>query len=129
MDATIFVIIEYLRSYGLGLGAGGSWLVLSLPQYELGGAKSPHNALLQFVVDFGFPVLVGYGYLIIYAMRMLREVEIDERMRLQVIAILSFPILGLSQSGAIITNYFFWAIVYFVWLQARRQKLHSDIAP
>lgn len=129
MDASIFVIIEYLRSYGLGLGAGGSWLVLSLPQYELGGAQSPHNALLQFVVDFGFPVLVGYGYLIILATRMLGEVGIDERMRLQVIAILSFPILGLSQSGAIVTNYFFWAIVYFVWLQGRRQKLHSDIAP
>ena len=128
MDSSIFVIIEYLRTYGLGLGAGGSWLVLSLPQYKLGGAQSPHNALLQFVVDFGFPVLVGYIYLIIYAVRMLGKVGIDERMRLQVIAILSFPLLGLSQSGAIVTNYFFWAIVYFIWIQGRSQTLRSDIA-
>jgi O-Antigen ligase len=115
-DAAIFVIIEYMKTLGLGLGAGGSWLVLSLPQYELGGAQSPHNALLQFVVDFGYPVLVGYLILAGWAIRRLFSRRLAQYDRLKVMAILSFPVLGLSQSGAIVTNYFFFAAIYFIWL-------------
>lgn len=118
-DAAIFVLIEYLKSFGFGLGAGGSWLVLSLPEYELGGAKSPHNALLQFTVDFGWPVLLGYLYLVYWAIRRLFTYRLAEADRLKVIAILSFPMLGLSQSGAIVTNYFFFAAVCFIWLYGR----------
>lgn len=115
-DAAIFVIIEYLKSLGFGLGAGGSWLVLSLPQYELGGAKSPHNALLQFIVDFGYPVLIGYLYAASWALRRLFEPGSRPQTRLKVMAILSFPVLGLSQSGAIVTNYMFFAMMYYVFL-------------
>jgi hypothetical protein len=118
-DATVFVIIEYIRSFGFGLGAGGSWLVLSLPQYKLGGAISPHNALLQFIVDFGYPVLLGYLYLMYWALRKLFTPGITENQRLKVIAVLSFPLLGLSQSGAIITNYFCFGVLYFIWLLDR----------
>ncbi len=113
-DAAIFVTIEYLRSFGFGLGAGGSWLVLTLPQYLLAGAQSPHNALLQFVVDFGYPILLGYIALTIWALRRLFKYRLGEYDRLKVIAILSFPMLGLSQSGAIVTNYFFWGSIYFI---------------
>ncbi len=115
-DAAIFVTIEYIRSFGFGLGAGGSWLVLTLPQYELGGAKSPHNALLQFIVDFGYPVLIGYTALVIWALRRLFRFQLEEVTRLKVMTVLSFPILGLSQSGAIVTNYFFWGVVCFIAL-------------
>jgi hypothetical protein len=115
-DAAIFVIIEYLKSCGFGLGAGGSWLVLTLPQYELGGAKSPHNALLQFTVDFGFPVLLGYLSIVVWALRRLFRHRLGQDERLKVIAILSFPMAGLSQSGAIVTNFFFFSGVFFIWL-------------
>ncbi|MFI5447136.1 O-antigen ligase family protein [Polaromonas sp. UC242_47] len=115
-DAAIFVIIEYLKSFGFGLGAGGSWLVLTMPQYELGGAKSAHNALLQFIVDFGYPVLFGYLAMVFWALSKLFKRSIREIDRLKVMAILSFPLLGLSQSGAIVTNYFFFASVYFIWM-------------
>jgi hypothetical protein len=118
-DASIFVIIEYIRSFGFGLGAGGSWLVLSLPQYELGGARSPHNALLQLTVDFGYPVLLGYSYLMYWALRKLFTPMITESQRLKVIAVLSFPLLGLSQSGAIVTNYFCFGVLCFIWLLDR----------
>jgi hypothetical protein len=121
-DAAIFVIIEYLRSFGFGLGAGGSWLVLTLPQYELGGAKSPHNALLQFVVDFGYPILLGYLYLAYWALRRLFTYKADESTRLKVMAILSFPMVGLSQSGAIVTNYFFFAAVFFILMFGRKGR-------
>ena len=115
-DAAIFVIIEYIKTYGLGLGAGGSWLVLSLPQYTLKGAQSPHNALLQFIVDFGYPVLIGYAVLIRWALRNLFTYRLEQVARLKVMAVLSFPLLGLSQSGAILTNYFFWGGVFFIAL-------------
>jgi O-Antigen ligase len=118
-DAAIFVIIEYLRTLGFGLGAGGSWLVLTQPQYLLGGAQSPHNALLQFIVDFGYPVLLGYGWLLVWAMRRLFVYKLGEYDRLRVIAIVSFPMLGLSQSGAIVTNYFFFAAIFFIGMLAR----------
>ncbi|MEO7157341.1 MAG: O-antigen ligase family protein [Vicinamibacterales bacterium] len=134
-DAAIFDIIEYLRTFGFGLGAGGSWLVLTLPQYELGGAKSPHNALLQFVVDFGYPVLLGYLYLVFWAVRKLFTYRASQSERLKVMAILSFPMLGLSQSGAIVTNYFFWAAVFFIALfggervPVRRRAARARAAP
>ncbi|MBK9135490.1 MAG: O-antigen ligase family protein [Betaproteobacteria bacterium] len=127
-DAAIFVLIEYIRSYGFGLGAGGSWLVLTLPQYQLGGAQSPHNALLQFVVDFGYPVLLGYLWLTGWALRRLFRHKLPEPERLKVMAILSFPMLGLSQSGAIVTNYFFFTAVYFIWLYGRRRRAAGRLA-
>jgi hypothetical protein len=128
-DAAIFVLIEYMRTFGLGLGAGGSWLVLTLPQYKLGGAMSPHNALLQFTVDFGYPVLLGYAWLIYWALRKLFIYRLDEFRRLKVIAILSFPMLGLSQSGAIVTNYFFFAAVYFIFLSRSPDIRKSPALP
>ncbi len=119
-DAATFVIIEYLKSLGFGLGAGGSWLVLTFPQYKLGGAMSPHNALLQFTVDFGYPVLIGYLGFVVWAARRLFLHRSDNSTRLQVMAILSFPVLGLSQSGAIITNFAFWAGAFYICLLERR---------
>lgn len=127
-DAAIFNIIEYLRSWGFGLGAGGSWLVLTLPQYQLGGAQSAHNALLQFIVDFGYPVLFGYLWMVYWAIRKLFTHRITESQRLKVIAILSFPMLGLSQSGAIVTNYFFFASAYFIWMYGRSAPFSAQPA-
>lgn len=128
-DAAVFVILEYLRTFGVGLGAGGSWLVLTLPQYQLGGAQSPHNALLQFIVDFGYPVLLGYAYLLVWAIRRLFRHRLPEHERLKVMAILSFPMLGLSQSGAIVTNYFFFACVYWIWMLGPRVAPSGSPAP
>lgn len=127
-DAAIFVTIEYLKSLGFGLGAGGSWLVLTLPGYELGGAKSPHNALLQFTVDFGYPVLIGYLYLLYWALRRLFRHDSDRATRIKVMAILSFPLLGLSQSGAIITNYGFFASAFFILLM-KEKPLSQSVLP
>jgi hypothetical protein len=118
-DAAIFVIIEYVKSLGFGLGAGGSWLVLSLPQYELGGAKSPHNALLQFIVDFGYPALIGYVYAAFWAVGQLFKPGSTAHTRLKIMAILSFPVVGLSQSGAIVTNYMFFAMMFYALLSGR----------
>lgn len=126
-DAAIFVTIEYFRSLGFGLGAGGSWLVLSLPQYELGGAQSPHNAFLQFTVDLGYPFLLGYVFLLFWAARRLFAHGSDPHTRLKVMAILSFPLLGLSQSGAILTNYFFFAAVFFVWLLGMAERTRQPV--
>ena len=129
-DAAIFVTIEYLRSFGFGLGAGGSWLVLTLPQYRLGGAQSPHNAILQFTVDFGYPILIGSIVLTGWAVRRLFRYRLNQFDRLKVMAILSFPMLGLSQSGAIVTNYFFWGSVFFIALLGHeRQSARAVTAP
>lgn len=118
-DATIFVLMEYFRSGGLGLGAGGSWLVLSMPEYRLGGAESPHNAILQFVVDFGYPVLIWYAWALCWAWMRMFGRQNTSNQRLKIMAILSFPLLGLSQSGAIVTNYFFWMVATYIWLLDR----------
>lgn len=113
-DASIFVLIEYFRSYGFGLGPGGSWLVLTQPEYLLGGAKSPHNALLQFIVDFGYPILLGYMYLFYKSVRIFVSKRALVLERVRAIAIITFPLLGLSQSGAIVTNYTFITLVIFI---------------
>lgn len=118
-DAAIFVLTEYFRSWGLGLGAGGSWLVLSLPEYRLGGAESPHNAILQFLVDFGYPVLFWYSWALYWAWMKMFGRHSSSNQRLKVMAVLSFPLLGLSQSGAIVTNYFFWMVATYIWLLDR----------
>lgn len=124
VDATIFVLIEYFKTFGLGLGPGGSWLVLTFPMYELGGAKSPHNALLQFVVDFGFPVLIGYFYLVLRAVIILLKKHCYILDKIRSCAILTFPVLGLSQSGAIVTNYSFFVMVVFL-VVARADRFES----
>lgn len=121
IDAAIFVLIEYIGSYFIGLGAGGSWLVLLMPQYELGGAKSPHNALLQFIVDFGYLIIIPYLILFFYAIKNIFKKNNFILTKINSVAILSFPILGLSQSGSIVTNYLFWSFVFFLILSDKQQ--------
>ncbi len=121
IDATIFVLIEYIGSYFIGLGAGGSWLVLLMPQYELGGAKSPHNALLQFIVDFGYLIIIPYLILFFYAIKNILKKNNFILTKINSIAIICFPILGLSQSGSIVTNYLFWSLVFFLILSDKQQ--------
>ena len=67
-----------------------------------------------------------------WALRRLFTYRLDESNRLKVIAILSFPMVGLSQSGAIVTNYFFFASVYFIWMLGRpapRAGTSAAVAP
>jgi hypothetical protein len=54
-----------------------------------------------------------------WALRKLFTPMITESQRLKVIAVLSFPLLGLSQSGAIVTNYFCFGVLCFIWLLDR----------
>jgi hypothetical protein len=124
-DATIFVLIEYINSLGFGLGPGGSWLVLTQPEYTLGGAKSPHNAMIQFMVDFGFVFIFLYTYLVFMACYWAIEKRGYILSKSRAVAVFSFPALGLSQSGAIITNYLFIVIVIYLFIA---KKEHTRVA-
>jgi len=126
-DSAIYVLTELFKTYGFGLGPGGTWLVLTFPEYELPGTLSTHNAFLQFWADFGYLFLLIYMYLFFYALRTILSRQCYVLNNIRSAAILVFPLIGLSQSGAIITNYTFWSMVYFLILADKEhvQKLFN----
>ncbi len=117
-DAIIYVLIEYLKTHGLGLGPGGSVYVLSLPEYELGGAKSPHNFVLQLLVEFGYPILILYLYLIYEWFRRFMKRNISQADSIFIVSIFIVPFIGMSQSGSIMQNYLFISVFTYIFFTA-----------
>jgi hypothetical protein len=114
-DALIYSIKALNSTWLTGLGAAGSVYTLSLPDSELRTAKSLHNAIAEFVVEFGpAALLVGIFLLRPYARALLNICPSRHQ-----IALLTFvaasPMLSVSQSSGYISNYAFWLTAFLIW--------------
>lgn len=111
-DALINCIKALKENNWLGLGQGGSVYTLSLPQYEVLTAKSLHNAIGEWLVDFGpvaflFLIYFYQKYFRLFFIRKLSTAQI----RILVLLCVS-PLLSVSQSAGYISNYSFWIIFF-----------------
>lgn len=114
-DALIYSIKALHSTWLTGLGPAGSVYTLSLPDSELRTAKSLHNAIAEFVVEFGpAALLVGIFLLRSYALAL-----VNIRPSRHQIALLTFvaasPMLSVSQSSGYISNYAFWLTAFLIW--------------
>lgn len=114
-DALIYSIKAFYSSWLIGLGPAGSVYTLSLPGSELRTAKSLHNAIAEFVVEFG-PVALLVGS---FLLRPYARALVHIRPSRYQIALMTFfgalPLMSVSQSSGYISNYAFWLTAFLMW--------------
>lgn len=117
-DALIFSIQELSKAWWLGLGPGGSVHILTWPEYDAFTAESLHNAIAELMVDLGpvfFILFVAWYAKEMYLLLCSTELSMP---RLRWLAfLLSAAPLSVIQSSGYISNYGFWAVAAYVWLQ------------
>lgn len=114
-DALIYAIEAFRSTWWLGLGPAGSIYILSLPNTELLSAKSLHNAIAEFIVEFG-PVAVILGYFMLRPLlRALFTISPTNQQMVMISFAVAAPMLSVSQSSGYISNYAFWLTAFLIW--------------
>lgn len=114
-DAMINGLSELINTGGIGFGPGGSTYMLSLPEFELLSAKSMHNAILEFIFDFG---LFAYSLIAFCAFRFIKFMfssRLANQQIVQACFISAAPLLSVSQSSGFVSNYAFWLTVFVIF--------------
>ena len=115
-DALIYNVEALFENYFLGLGPGGSVYLLSLSNYELLTAKSLHNAVAEFIVEFGIVgAIICFAVLVRPAFRALQENTPSRHDAMKVAFFVATPMFSVSQSSGFISNYAFWLTAFLVW--------------
>lgn len=116
-DALIYNLEALHYNSYIGLGPGGSVYLLSQSNFELLTAKSLHNAIAEFLVEFG---MVGLFALIYVALpplkRALRSTDSGRAEISKIAFTLAAPFLSVSQSSGFISNYAFWLAAFLIWV-------------
>lgn len=113
-NGLIFCTLEFLKTYGIGLGPSGSIYVLSMPQYALPNAESLHNLVAELAVDMGYLFIVPA---VVWSVRTLNRSILGafthhEAAKFTLLA--SLPLLSVTQSAGYISNFGFWTIFYLI---------------
>jgi O-antigen ligase len=116
-DALIYNFEALSFNNYIGLGPGGSVYLLSLSNYELLTAKSLHNALAEFLFEFGFVGLLVLIYVAIPPLVKALRAQNPTRSDIAKVAFtLAVPFLSVSQSSGFISNYAFWLAAFLLWV-------------
>lgn len=124
-DALINGIKALKENNWLGLGQGGSVYALSLPKYEVLTAKSLHNMIAEWLIDFGPIALLSLIFLYIKYLPLLL-IKKPSVVQIQILLFLcAIPLLGLSQSAGYVSNYAFWLVVFLIFYFPPRSSFKS----
>lgn len=105
VNALIIALKVYANSYMIGIGYGNSVSVLSLPEYELKAAKSMHNDVIVWLLEFGILVFCIYLLFIIKIFILFfKSYSLINNIRISIF--FSFPI-GILSSSGVTSNYYF----------------------
>ncbi|TDR57258.1 O-antigen ligase-like membrane protein [Halomonas ventosae] len=115
INAMIYAIGALIDSYGLGIGAGNTINLLTMPEYQLISARSIHNIVVQFLAEFGFVAILFYSFLFLYYFRLFFSVNLK---RGQLIQLIGIPVALVASGGSsvgIMSNYLFWVSVFLLY--------------
>ncbi len=113
-NAIIFGLKELSHSFFLGIGWQNSIYMLEKPQFFLGTAKSMHNITIQFLCEMGYFAIFCYAKLIMFGFRAIKHINSNRIIWLKIVFGISFILISSQSSGAILSNYFTWAVVIYV---------------
>jgi hypothetical protein len=114
-DALIHALQAFKSTYGLGLGPAGSVYTLSRPEFELLTAQSLHNALAEFVIEFG-PAAVAV--LVLAAWPVVKSLfgrALSAGQQGRALLLVASSLLTVSQSSGFVSNYAFWLVAFVIW--------------
>ena len=116
-DAIIIGLQHIKKTYGLGIGLGGS---LNILDGELVTAKSMHNIFVQTIVE------LGVGFLIIYMIYLFKlYIRVTELSWFKLGFLISITLSSSISSGGIMSNYMFWGVAFYVFLMKHEPWQHT----
>ena len=119
-DATIYLLKSYMDTGGLGIGAGNSLNILAQPEHSTFTALSAHNFLLEWIVEFGWLALICIFWIIRQLRISLKNYSLESS-QIVIAFTCCLPFFSLSQSSGYISNYIFWLVTFYIYLN----KQHS----
>jgi len=116
VNAIIYALIEFKKSYFLGIGIGNTLTMLETPEYFLKSAKSLHNFPMQILVENGFWIIIIYLGMFVYFVKLLFCKLQDKYQLLHLVAIPTLLLGLVGSSVGIFSNYFVWASMFLICL-------------
>ena len=113
-NAIIYGLIELKKTYFLGIGLGNSVTMLAMPEYTLRTAKSMHNIIMQFLVEFGVLAFYVYFKIILWIIKSIKTVFKRKINILKIVFAISFIFISSQSSIGILSNYYSWMTIFFV---------------
>lgn len=115
-SAIIYGMRELKNTFFFGIGAGNSIVMLQMPQYYLPYAKSMHNILFQFLVEFGFIAITAYIILFRKIIHWFVSVKKTSVYLLKGAFCAGFIFISSQSSVGILSNYYTILVLFYVFL-------------
>lgn len=117
-NAIVYGLQELIRTRLWGIGIGNSVRMLEQPQYTLLTAKSMHNIAMQFLVELGYVAIWTYYKIICWLIKKFKTVNGKRIGILQIVFSISVIFISSQSSIGILSNYYFWMILFYVALMS-----------
>ena len=114
-NAIIYGIMELKNSMFFGIGWGNSITMLAMPEYELVTAKSMHNIIVQFLVEFGYVAMIVYLLIVCWLVKAVAKINVNRFNIAKIVFVISFVFFSSQSSVGILSNYYTWLVVFYLF--------------
>lgn len=115
-NAIIYGLMELRRSKFFGIGWGNSVTMLAMPEFHLATAKSMHNIIMQFLVEFGFLAIFVYYKIVRWLISAVKRINENHFFIAKIVFAISFIFISSQSSVGILSNYYTWIVFFYVFL-------------
>lgn len=115
-NAIIYGLMELRRSKFFGIGWGNSVTMLAMPEFHLATAKSMHNIIMQFLVEFGFLAIFVYYKIVRWLISAVKRINENHFFIAKIVFAASFIFFSSQSSVGILSNYYTWIVVFYLFL-------------
>lgn len=115
-NAIIYGIKELKDTFFCGIGFGNSIIMLAQDQYKMKGIMSMHNLIAEFIIEMGFIGIYWIGKVYMKAISGISFGKVGPKDYLFFVFMIGFIFISSQSSGAILSNYMIWSVLFYVLL-------------
>ncbi|MGL5052365.1 MAG: O-antigen ligase family protein [Cetobacterium sp.] len=114
-DVLIYGIKEIFKNFFIGIGPGNSiYFIENLGIF--GSLKSPHNFLLQIILEYGFISLILIMLVVCKIVKILIKKNKSPIEKVFLVFSISFPVFSLGSSAGFYSLYFVFSVIFYLIL-------------
>lgn len=115
-SAIIYGFKELGKTFLFGIGLGNSIEMLKKPEYILQYAKSMHNIICQFIVEYGYLAMFVYAKIICYIIRLFKGIKREKACLLKACFAVALIFISSQSSVGILSNYYTIMVTMFIFI-------------
>ncbi len=123
VNAIVFGIKELILTKGFGIGLGNSVKMLEMTKYHLLTAKSMHNIIAQFLVEFGYLAMFVYFNFLNKTISGFRKARKSKIYLLKATFTIAFIFISSQSSIGILSNYYTIIITIYLVLMEKNEAI------